>query len=130
MNGFIQLYDFTVYYIGHDSNRRNGVAVIVWKRFANTLESSRRTGIVSYSSAFVRKHSSLQFYESKDGIERFYAKIQEALQQAPKHDIYIIGDFNVKVDRQEQPGIVKMFGLGYREDAGDRYLEFFPGESV
>ena len=56
-------------------------------------------------------------------IERFYEDQQDLLEQTRKKDVlYIIGDWNAKVGNQETPGITGKFGLGRRNEAGQRVL--------
>ena len=42
----------------------------------------------------------------------------------PKDDLFIIGDWNAKVGSQETPGVTGKFGLGIRNEAGQRLAEF------
>ena len=45
--------------------------------------------------------------------ERFYEDLQDLLELTPKKDVlFIIGDWNPKVGRQEIPGVTGKFGLG------------------
>ena len=58
--------------------------------------------------------------------ERFYEDLQDLLELTPKKDVFfIIGDWNAKVGSQETPGITGKFGLGMRNEAGQRLIEFF-----
>ena len=58
-------------------------------------------------------------------VERFYEDLQDFLEQTPKKDVlFIIGDWNAKVGSQETPGITGKFGLGIRNEAGQRIIEF------
>ena len=58
-------------------------------------------------------------------IERFYEDLQDLLGLTPKKDVlFIIGDWNAKVESQEIPGIVGKFGLGEQNEAGQRQIEF------
>ena len=55
-------------------------------------------------------------------VERFYEDLQDLLELTPKKDVlFLIGDWNAKVGSQETPG---KFGLGIRNEAGQRLLEF------
>ena len=46
-------------------------------------------------------------------IERFYEDLQDFLELTLKKDVlFIIGDWNAKVESQEIPGITGNFGLG------------------
>ena len=58
-------------------------------------------------------------------IEQFYEDLQDLLKLTSKKDvIFIIGDWNVKVGSQETPGVTGKFGLGIRNEAGQRLTEF------
>src|SRR5574337_175724 len=58
-------------------------------------------------------------------VERFYEDLQDLLEQTPKKDVlFIIGDWNAEVGSQETPGITCKFGLGIRNEAGQRLIEF------
>ena len=57
--------------------------------------------------------------------EWFYEYIQDLLELTPKKDVlFIIGDWNAKVGSQETPGVTSKFGLGMRNEAGQRLIEF------
>ena len=54
-------------------------------------------------------------------VEWFYEDIQDLLELASKKDVlFIIEDWNAKVGSQETPGVTGKFGLGVRNEAGDR----------
>ena len=58
-------------------------------------------------------------------VEQFYEDLQDLLELTPKQDIlFIIGDWNAKVESQETPGITGKFGLGMQNEAGQRLIEF------
>ena len=58
-------------------------------------------------------------------VERFYEDLQDLLELTPKKDVlFIIGDWNAKVGSQETPGLTGKFGLGIRNEAGQRLIEF------
>ena len=43
----------------------------------------------------------------------------------PKRDVlFIIGDWNAKVGSQETPGVTDKFGLGIRNEAGQRLMHW------
>ena len=57
--------------------------------------------------------------------EQFYEDLQDLLELAHKKDVlFIIGDWNAKVGRQEIPGVTGKFGLGLQNEAGQRLIEF------
>ena len=46
-------------------------------------------------------------------VERFYEDLQDLLELTPKKDVlFIIGDWNAKVESRETPGVTGKFGLG------------------
>ena len=56
-------------------------------------------------------------------VERFYEELQDILEPTPQKDVlFIIG--NTKVGSQETPGVTGKFGLGIRNEAGQRLREF------
>ena len=58
-------------------------------------------------------------------VEWFYEDLQDLLELTPKKDVFfIIGDWNAKVRSQETPGVTGKFGLGMRNEAGQRLIEF------
>ena len=58
-------------------------------------------------------------------VERFYEDLQNLLEITPeKYVLFIIGDWNAKVGSQETPGVTGKFGLGIRNEAGQRLIEF------
>ena len=58
-------------------------------------------------------------------VERFYEDLQDLLELTAKKDVlFIIGDWNAKVGSQETPGVTGKFGLGMRNEAGQRLIEF------
>ena len=58
-------------------------------------------------------------------IEWFYEDLQDLLELTPKKDVlFIIGDWNANVGSQETPGVTGKFGLGIRNEAGQRLIEF------
>ena len=57
--------------------------------------------------------------------ERFCEDLQGLLELTPKKDVlFIIGDLNAKVGSQETPGVTGKFGLGIRNESGQRLTEF------
>ena len=55
--------------------------------------------------------------------EQFY-DLQD-LELTPKKDVlFTIGDWNAKVGSQEIPGVIRKFGLGVQNEAGQRLTEF------
>ena len=55
----------------------------------------------------------------------FYEDLQYLLELTSKKDVlFITGDWNAKVGRQEIPGGAGKFGLGVQNEAGQRLIDF------
>ena len=58
-------------------------------------------------------------------VERFYEDLQDLLELTLQKDVlFITGDWNAKIESQEIPGVTGKFGLGIRNEAGQRLIEF------
>ena len=58
-------------------------------------------------------------------IERFYEDLQDLLELTPRKDVlFIIGDWTAKTGSQETPGVTGKFGLGVKNEPGQRLIEF------
>ena len=61
-------------------------------------------------------------------VEQFYEALQDLLELTPKKKkkdvLFIIGDWNAKVESQEIPGVTGKFGLGVQNKVGQRLTEF------
>ena len=58
-------------------------------------------------------------------VEWFCEDLQDLLELTPKKDVlFIIGDWKAKVGSQVTPGVTGKFGLGIRNEAGQRLIEF------
>ena len=57
-------------------------------------------------------------------VEPFNENLQNILELTSKKDVlFITGDWNAKVGSQETPGVTGKFGLGMRNEAGQRLIE-------
>ena len=62
-------------------------------------------------------------------VERFYEDLQDLLELTPKNYVlFTTGDWNAKVGSQETPGVTGKFGLGMRNEAGQRLTRVLPRE--
>ena len=53
--------------------------------------------------------------------KQFYEDLQDFLELTPPKDVlFIIGDWNAKVESQETAGVTGKFGLGVQNEAGQR----------
>ena len=125
--------DHYIYYPGQESLRRNGVAIMVIKRVRNAVlgcnfKNDRMISVHFQGKLF--KIIVIQFYAPTSNaqeaeVEQFYEDLQDLLELKPKKDVlFIIGDWNAKVGSQETPRVTGKFGLGIRNEAGQRLIEF------
>ena len=121
--------DHYIYYCGQESLRRNGVAIMVNKRVRNAvpgcnLKNDRMISVHFQGTLF--NITVIQVYaptSNAEEAERFYEDLQDLLELTPQKDVlFIIGDWNAKVGSQETPGITGKFGLGIRNEAGQRLI--------
>ena len=128
--------DHYIYYCGQESLRRNGVVIMVNKRVQNAvlgcnLKNDRMISLCFQGKAF--NTTVIQAYAPTSNaeefeVEWFYEDLQDLLELTPKKDVlFIIGDWNAKVGSQETPGVIGKFGLGIRNEAGQR-LRVLPRE--
>ena len=126
--------DHYIYYCEQESHRRNGVAIIVNKRVQNavlgcSLKNGRMISFLFQGKPF--NITVIQVYAptsnvEEDEVEQFYEDLQDLLELTPKKDIlFIIGDWNAKVESQEIPGITGKFGLEVQNEAGKRVTKSF-----
>ena len=124
--------DHCIYYLGQESLRRNGVAIMVNKRLLNAvlgcnLKNDRMISVRFQGKPFnitvIPVYAPTSNTEEAE-VEQFYEDLQELLELTPKKDV-LLGDWNAKVGNQETPGVTGKFGLGVQNDAGQRLIEFF-----
>ena len=119
--------DHYIYYCGQESLRRNGVAIMVNKRFQNAvlgcnLKNDRMISVHLQGKPF--NITVIQVYAptsntEKAEVARFYEDLQDLLELTPPKDVlFIIGDWNAKLGNQERPGITGKFGLGVQNKGG------------
>ena len=121
--------DHYIYYCGQESLRRNGVAIMVNKRVQNAvlgrnLKNDRTISIHFQGKPFnitVIQVYALTSNAEEAEVEWFYEDLQDLLELTPKKDVlFIIGDWNAKVGRQETPGVTGKFGHGLQNETGQR----------
>ena len=125
--------DHYIYYCGQESLRRNGVAIMANKRVQNAVLGCNLKNDRMISAHFQSKPFNItviQVYAPTSNteeaeVERFYEDLQDLLELIPKKDVlYIIGDWNAKVGSQETPEVTGKFGLGIRNEAWQKLIEF------
>ena len=130
--GEVKPQDHYIYYCGQESLRRSGVAIIVNKRVWNAVlgYSLKTTELSVYFQGKPLNITIIQVYDLSSSaeeaeVEWFYEGLQDLLELTHKKDVlFIIGDWNTKVESQETPGGAGKFGLGVWNEAGQRLIEF------
>ena len=125
--------DHYIYYCGQESLRRNRVAIMVNKRVRNAvlgcnLKNDRMISLCFQGKPFnitvIQVYATTSNAEEAE-VERFYEDLQDLSELTPRKDVlFIIGDWNAKGGSQETPGVTGKFGLGVRNEAGQRPIEF------
>ena len=113
--------------------RRNGVTIMVNKRVWNAvlgcnLKNDRMVSVHFQGEPFnitvIQAYAPTSNAEEAE-VEWFYEDLQDLLGLTPKkHILLIIGYWNAKVGSQGTPGVTGQFGLGVRNEAGQRLIEF------
>ena len=63
--------------------------------------------------------------EEEAEVDQLHEDLRDLLELTPKKDVlFIIRDWNAKVRSQETAGVTGKFGLGMRNEAGQRLIEF------
>ena len=125
--------DHYIYYCGQEFLRRNGVAIMVNRRVRNAvlgcnLKNDRMISVHLQGKTF--NITVTQVYAPTNNteqveVEQFYEDLHDLLELTSKIDVlFIIGNWNAKVGRQETPGVTGKFGVGIRNEAGQRLIEF------
>ena len=125
--------DHYVYYCGQESLRWNGVALIINKRFWNTvlrckLKNDRMISVHFQGKPFhitaIQDYALTTDAEEAE-VDQFY-KVLDLLEltSKKKYVLFIIVDWNAKVGSQGTSGVTGKFGLGEQNEAGQRLSEF------
>ena len=125
--------DHYIYCCGQESLRRNGVAIMVNKRVQNAvlgcnLKNDRIISVCFQGKPFnimvIQVYAPTSNAEEAE-VELFYEELQDLLELTPKKDVlFITGDWNAKAGSQETPGVTGKFGVGIRNEAGQRLIDF------
>ena len=125
--------DHYIYYCGQESLRRYGIAIMVNRRVRNAvlgcnLRNNRMISVHFQGKPFnimvIQVYAPTSNAEEAE-VEQFYEDLQDLLELTPKKDVlFITGDWNANVGSQETPGVTGKFGLGMRNEAGQRLIQF------
>ena len=125
--------DHYIYYCRQESLRRNGVAIMVNQRVRNavlgcSLKNDRMISVrlqgKPFSITVIQAYAPTSNSEEAE-VEQFYEDLQDLLELTPRKDVLLfIGNWNAKVGSQETHGVRGKHGLGMRNEAGQRLIEF------
>ena len=111
--------DHCIYYHGQESLCRYGVTLIFNKRVRNAVLGCNLKNYRMISVHFQGKPFSITVIEvyasttNAEEAERFHEDLQDLLELTPRKGVlFIIADWNAKVESQEIPGVTGKFGLG------------------
>ena len=124
--------DHYIYYCKQEPLRKNGVAIMDNRRVQNAvlggnLKNDRMISVHFQGKPFnitVIQAYALTSNTEEAEVEWFYEDLQDLLELTPQNVLFIIRDWNAKVGSQETPGVKGKFGLGVRNEAGQRLIEF------
>ncbi|XP_045471740.1 craniofacial development protein 2-like [Harmonia axyridis] len=133
-SGEIAIRDHIVFYSGNnDPLHWNGVGIIINKMLKPYVRSfvpySDRMALIQLNST-PRNINIIQIYaptadKDDDVIEDFYEQLSQLMKYTKSNEVTMInGDFNAKVGRGREDDIIGDYGLGERNQRGDRLVEF------
>ena len=124
-----------LYTIGQDNKSQAGVGFLVHKDIAkNVIEfkgGSERTAMIivklnsKYSVKIIQVYAPTSAY-SDEVVEGMYEEINELMDKVSTQYTIVMGDFNAKIGmrKQGENSIVGPYGIGERNERGDRLVEF------
>lgn len=123
-----------MYYSGsNDSKHKYGVAIIIRKELKKSvlhvMQYTERIILLKLKS-YTHDINIIQIYaptaeKDDEEIESFYQSLEEVLRTTKDRDVKIIlGDFNAKIGEGEVTDIIGKYGLGQRNQRGERLIEF------
>lgn len=107
-----------VFYSGSDDSSKNGVGIIMNKKFTHAVREYKaindRLIIIPTTDA------------TDEDVDAVYSQIEQLLATLPNREItMIMEDFNAKVGKDSGgQGAMGKFGLGVKNDRGERLLQF------
>ena len=131
--GYFESNEYIIYYAGNEKHKRNGVAFIIKKKLERTI---MKYNAVSERLISIRLRGTpvnitiIQVYApttdaEQEEVDEFYDQVQAEIDRTCKQDVLIVmGDWNAKVGNKEEAPVVGKYGLGNRNEAGERLLEF------
>ena len=129
--GYFTSDSHTVYYSG--KNRVTGTAFIVKNNIARAVTGYNPVSDRVISLRLSAKPCNINLIQvyapttsaSDEEIEDFYAQLDATIGNISKKEVtMVMGDFNAKIGQSSDTDIVGTYGLGTRNEAGDRLVQF------
>ena len=125
--------DHYICYCGQESLRRNWVALIVKKRVQNAvlgynLKNDRMISVSKANHSISQQSKCIPqpLMPKKLKLNSFLKTYKTSRTKNTQKDVlFIIGDWNAKVESQEIPGVTGKFSLRVQNEAGQRQTEFY-----
>ena len=136
-SGCVNQEDVRMFYSGHPKSGKNGVAIIVGKKFTNCEISTAAISdrIIAINIRGLKQNVNIvQVYaptadKSDEEIESFYNDLHSITRTLKKEDMNLImGDFNAKVGSSRIDGVTGGFGLGETNERGMTLIDFCRAE--
>ena len=131
--------DHHIFYSGQENHKRNDVTIIINKTLSNSVlgDNPQNDRMISIRlqgnpiNVTVIQAYAPTINADETEIKDFYANLQQFTDAAPKKDaVFIMSDWNAKVGSKSLTGITGNFGLGVRNEAGDKLVEFSQNNSL
>ena len=131
-NGKTRRDTYTIIYSGGQEHKhevgimmKNGIAktMIGYWAISNRVITMKLQG-KPFDISLIQVCAPTQDYSDED-IEQFYEEIQQAIKYTNSNEVLLVmGDFNAKVGMEAMEDVVGKFGIGNRNERGDRLIEF------
>ena len=132
-SGHFRSVNNTVMYWGHNTNSKNGVGMIIRYQVSYSLIGYNtvndriiyiRVKADPVNITCAQVYAPTTSADTAD-IEDIYRNLHLTLNETLRKDVLILmGDCNSKMGKGEEPGTVGRYGLGSRNEAGERLLDF------
>lgn len=133
-SGHCIIHEHHIYFSGDNTTRnKNGVAIILNDQTNMTVKGfipiSNRVALLKIKAQpfdlnIIQSYAPISESNEQE-IEEFYEQLRTALKHTRKEEINIIlGDMNAKIGQGKIEDVVGDFGLGMRNERGERLIEF------
>ena len=132
-SGKVSKKDVVFYYSGGDKHQ-HGVGIMLKKKYEGAVNGfwpvSDRVVMIRidgkpFDIVIIQVYAPTSAGHSDEEVEEYYQDIKKAIDQIKKTDILIVmGDKNAKIGKGKVDDVVGEYGLGERNERGDRLIQF------